>query len=66
MQYLPVGPPEYVRPWFRGSSGWIGSGNDLDSRPMVPEADAGWPIVVPNAGAGQVMKAGQGLGFYHG
>ncbi len=33
---------------------------------MVPEAGAGWPILVPNAGAGQVVEAGQGLEFYSG
>ncbi len=61
-----AGPPDGVRPWFQGSPGWTGSGCGQNARLMVPEADAGWLIVVPNAGAGQVVKAGQGLGFYHG
>ncbi len=40
--------------------------DDLNSRLMAPEADAGLPILVANAGAGQDMKAGHGLGFYRG
>ncbi len=33
---------------------------------MASEAGAGLPIVVPNAGARQVVEAGHGLGFFDG
>ncbi len=64
--YPTVGPSDDARPMVQGSPRWTAWGYDLSVRLARPEAGAGWPIVVPNAGAGQVVKAGHGLGFYHG
>ncbi len=64
--YSLVGPPDYTRPLFRGSPRWTTWAGDPSMRLAVPEAAAGLPMVVPNASAGQVVEAGQGLGFYGG
>ncbi len=64
--YLLGGPPDYARPWTRGSPGWTTGAHNPCLRLTVPEAGAAWPIPVPNAGAGQVVEAGRGLGFYGG